>query len=301
MKNINMNAIENMLKNADAKNIKIIPLEEVSDTAAYSHDSKDIDLTTGKEVQKAVPKNIPAITFDTSYIYTTDGVAEIPDDVRTIFCDMAYNNTRNIVGKNNDFNTPIGSSIDTTVKNNLYFNCDIVRKNIYYHFLQEYYNLCYSLIQSINEFLNEFGHAPIEIDIDDIIFGSPFTFDFNTTIENIFVNTPSVATDIINSGKLDSYVSTMVNAMGTDTYNSITTRYIMKVVAGMDKKTAEAFMNGFNTLFRMFMGDLSYSGAVLTATIADEVNAANIYTVMNANAKVIDILYNKRRNEYFGE
>ena len=71
----------------------------------------------------------------------------------------------------------------------------------------------------------------------------------------------------------------------------------MKVAAGMNAKTAETFMRGFNSLFRMFMGDLSYSGSVLAAIIADEVNASNIYTVFNANDKANDILYKKGINE----
>lgn len=288
-----MNAIENILKNSGVKNLKIVPFEEFPDTSANYQEPKDIDLTTCKEVERAVPKNIPAITFDNSCIYTTDGVAEIPNDVRTIFCNMAYNNTRDIIGENNDFDTPIGATVDFTVRNNLYFNCEIVKKNIYNYFLQEYYNLCYSLINSVNELLLNLKCDPIKIDIYEITFGSPYNFDFNNMLENIFVNTPQTATNIINSGKLDSYIATMVNAVGTDTYNNFINKYIMQVVSGMDAKTAETFMKGFNTLFRMFMGDLSYTGAVLAATIANEVNASNIYTVFNANSKANDILYKK--------
>lgn len=288
-----MNAIENILKNSGVKNLKIVPFEEFPDTTANHQDPNDIDLTTCKEVERAIPKNIPAITFDNSCIYTTDGVAEVPNDVRTIFCNMAYNNTRDIIGENNDFDTPIGATVDFTVRNNLYFNCEIVKKNIYNYFLQEYYNLCYSLINSVNELLLNLKCDPIKTDIYEITFGSPYNFDFNNMLENIFVNTPQVATNIINSGRLDSYIATMVNAVGTDTYNNFINKYIMRVVSGMDAKTAETFMKGFNTLFRMFMGDLSYTGAVLTATIANEVNASNIYTVFNANSKANDILYKK--------
>lgn len=288
-----MNAIENILKNSGVKNLKIVPFEEFPDTSANHQEPKDIDLTTCKEVERAVPKNIPAITFDNSCIYTTDGVAEVSNDVRTIFCNMAYNNTRDIIGENNDFDTPIGATVDFTVRNNLYFNCEIVKKNIYNYFLQEYYNLCYSLINSVNELLLNLKCDPIKIDIYDITFGSPYNFDFNSMLENIFVNTPQTATEIINSGRLDSYIATMVNAVGTDTYNNFINKYIMQVVSGMDAKTAETFMKGFNTLFRMFMGDLSYAGAVLAATIANEVNASNIYTVFNANSKANDILYKK--------
>ena len=288
-----MNAIENILKNSGVKNLKIVPFEEFPDTTANHQDPNDIDLTTCKEVERAVPKNIPAITFDNSCIYTTDGVAEVPNDVRTIFCNMAYNNTRDIIGENNDFDTPIGATVDFTVRNNLYFNCEIVKKNIYNYFLQEYYNLCYSLINSVNELLLNLKCDPIKTDIYEITFGSPYNFDFNNMLENIFVNTPQVATNIINSGRLDSYIATMVNAVGADTYNNFINKYIMRVVSGMDTKTAETFMKGFNTLFRMFMGDLSYTGAVLTATIANEVNASNIYTVFNANSKANDILYKK--------
>lgn len=288
-----MNAIENILKNSGVKNLKIVPFEEFPDTSANHQEPKDIDLTTCKEVERAVPKNIPAITFDNSCIYTTDGVAEVPNDVRTIFCNMAYNNTRDIIGENNDFDTPIGATVDFTVRNNLYFNCEIVKKNIYNYFLQEYYNLCYSLINSVNELLLNLKCDPIKIDIYEITFGSPYNFDFNNMLENIFVNTPQTATEIINSGRLDSYIATMVNAVGTDTYNNFINKYIMQVVSGMDAKTAETFMKGFNTLFRMFMGDLSYAGAVLAATIANEVNASNIYTVFNANSKANDILYKK--------
>lgn len=288
-----MNAIENILKNSGVKNLKIVPFEEFPDTSANHQEPKDIDLTTCKEVERAVPKNIPAITFDNSCIYTTDGVAEVSNDVRTIFCNMAYNNTRDIIGENNDFDTPIGATVDFTVRNNLYFNCEIVKKNIYNYFLQEYYNLCYSLINSVNELLLNLKCDPIKIDIYDITFGSPYNFDFNNMLENIFVNTPQTATEIINSGRLDSYIATMVNAVGTDTYNNFINKYIMQVVSGMDAKTAETFMKGFNTLFRMFMGDLSYAGAVLAATIANEVNASNIYTVFNANSKANDILYKK--------
>lgn len=288
-----MNAIENILKNSGVKNLKIVPFEEFPDISANHQEPKDIDLTTCKEVERAVPKNIPAITFDNSCIYTTDGVAEVPNDVRTIFCNMAYNNTRDIIGENNDFDTPIGATVDFTVRNNLYFNCEIVKKNIYNYFLQEYYNLCYSLINSVNELLLNLKCDPIKIDIYEITFGSPYNFDFNNMIENIFVNTPQTATNIINSGRLDSYIATMVNAVGTDTYNNFINKYIMQVVSGMDAKTAETFMKGFNTLFRMFMGDLSYTGAVLAATIANEVNASNIYTVFNANSKANDILYKK--------
>lgn len=288
-----MNAIENILKNSGVKNLKIVPFEEFPDTSANHQEPKDIDLTNCKEVERAVPKNIPAITFDNSCIYTTDGVAEVPNDVRTIFCNMAYNNTRDIIGENNDFDTPIGATVDFTVRNNLYFNCEIVKKNIYNYFLQEYYNLCYSLINSVNELLLNLKCDPIKIDIYEITFGSPYNFDFNNMLENIFVNTPQTATEIINSGRLDSYIATMVNAVGTDTYNNFINKYIMQVVSGMDAKTAETFMKGFNTLFRMFMGDLSYAGAVLAATIANEVNASNIYTVFNANSKANDILYKK--------
>lgn len=288
-----MNAIENILKNSGVKNLKIVPFEEFPDTSADHQEPKDIDLTTCKEVERAVPKNIPAITFDNSCIYTTDGVAEVPNDVRTIFCNMAYNNTKDIIGENNDFDTPIGATVDFTVRNNLYFNCEIVKKNIYNYFLQEYYNLCYSLINSVNELLLNLKCDPIKIDIYEITFGSPYNFDFNNMLENIFVNTPQTATEIINSGRLDSYIATMVNAVGTDTYNNFINKYIMQVVSGMDAKTAETFMKGFNTLFRMFMGDLSYAGAVLAATIANEVNASNIYTVFNANSKANDILYKK--------
>ena len=288
-----MNAIENILKNSGVKNLKIVPFEEFPDTTANHQDPNDIDLTTCKEVERAVPKNIPAITFDNSCIYTTDGVAEVPNDVRTIFCNMAYNNTRDIIGENNDFDTPIGATVDFTVRNNLYFNCEIVKKNIYNYFLQEYYNLCYSLINSVNELLLNLKCDPIKTDIYEITFGSPYNFDFNNMLENIFVNTPQVATNIINNGRLDSYIATMVNAVGTDTYNNFINKYIMRVASGMDAKTAETFMKGFNTLFRMFMGDLSYTGAVLAATIANEVNASNIYTVFNANSKANDILYKK--------
>lgn len=291
-----MNAIENILKNSGVKNLKIVPLDEVPDTAVHK-EPKDIDLSTCKEVEKAVPKNIPAITFDNSWVYTTDGAVEIPNDVRTIFCNMAYNNTKDIVGENNDFNTPIGAVMDCTVKNNLYFNCEIVKKNIYNHFLQEYYGLCYSLINTVNELLCNLECDPIEIDIYEVVSCNPYNFDFNSTLESIFVNTPQAVTEIINSGKLDSYITTMVNVIGTNTYNSFINKYIMQAVAGMNAKTADAFVRGFNTVFRMFMGDLSYSGAVLAATIANEVNASNIYTIFNANDTAHDILYKKGINE----
>ena len=65
----------------------------------------------------------------------------------------------------------------------------------------------------------------------------------------------------------------------------------------MNAKTAETFTRGFNSIFRMFMGHLSYTGALLAATIADEVNASNIYTVFNANDKANDILYKEKNNE----
>lgn len=291
-----MNAIENILKNSGVKNLKIVPLDEVPDTAVHQ-EPKDIDLYTCKEVEKAVPKNIPAITFDNSWVYTTDGAVEIPNDVRTIFCNMAYNNTKDIVGENNDFNTPIGAVMDCTVKNNLYFNCEIVKKNIYNHFLQEYYGLCYSLINTVNELLCNLECDPIEIDIYEVASCNPYNFDFNSTLESIFVNTPQAVTEIINSGKLDSYITTMVNVIGTNTYNNFINKYIMQAVAGMNAKTADAFVRGFNTVFRMFMGDLSYSGAVLAATIANEVNASNIYTIFNANDTAHDILYKKGINE----
>lgn len=291
-----MNAIENILKNSGVKNLKIVPFEEFPDTSANHQEPKDIDLTTCKEVERAVPKNIPAITFDNSWVYTTDGAVEIPNDVRTIFCNMAYNNTRDIIGENNDFDTPIGAVMDSTVKNNLYFNYEIVKKNIFNHFLQEYYSLCYSLINTVNELLLNLEHDPIEIDIYEIV-SHPYNYDFSNMLENIFVNTPQVATEIINSGKLDSYISAMVNIIGTNTYNCFINKYIMQVIAGMNAKTADVFVRGFNTVFRMFMGDLSYSGAVLAATIANEVNASNIYTVFNANSKANDILYKKEINE----
>ncbi len=291
-----MNAIENILKNSGVKNLKIVPLDEVPDTAVHQ-EPKDIDLSTCKEVEKAVPKNIPAITFDNSWVYTTDGAVEIPNDVRTIFCNMAYNNTKDIVGENNDFNTPIGAVMDCTVKNNLYFNCEIVKKNIYNHFLQEYYGLCYSLINTVNELLCSLECDPIEIDIYEVASCNPYNFDFNSTLESIFVNTPQAVTEIINSGKLDSYITTMVNVIGTNTYNNFINKYIMQAVARMNAKTADAFVRGFNTVFRMFMGDLSYSGAVLAATIANEVNASNIYTIFNANDTAHDILYKKGINE----
>lgn len=290
-----MNAIENILKNSGVKNLKIVSLDEVPDTAVHQ-EPKDIDLSTCKEVEKAVPKNIPAITFDNSWIYTTDGVVEVSNDVRTIFCNMAYNNTKDIVGENNDFDTPIGAAMDSTVKNNLYYNCEIVKKNIYNHFLQEYYSLCYSLINTINELLINLEHDPIEIDIYEIV-SHPYSYDFNNVLDGIFLNTPQVATEIINSGKLDSYITATVNIIGTNTYNSFINKYIMKVAAGMNEKTADTFVRGFNTVFRMFMGDLSYTGALLAATIADEVNASNIYTIFNANDKANDILYKKGINE----
>ena len=292
-----MNAIETILKNSGVENIRIVPIDEVPNVAVHQ-EPKDIDLSTCKEVEKAVPKNIPAITFDNSCVYTTDGYVEIPNDVRTIFCNMAYNNTKDIIGENNDFNTPIGAVVDTTVKNNLYFNYEIVRKNIYNYFLQEYYSLCYSLINTINELLLNLEHDPIEIDIYEIVsnpYGS-YGYDFNSMLEGIFVNTPQVATEIINSGKLDSFIAAMVNIIGTNTYNNFINKYIMNVAAGMNTKTAETFVKRFNTVFRMFMGDLSYSGSVLAAIIANEVNASNIYTVFNANDKANDILYNKEKN-----
>ena len=289
-----MNAIETILKNSGVENIRIVPIDEVPNVAVHQ-EPKDIDLSTCKEVEKAVPKNIPAITFDNSCVYTTDGYAEIPNDIRTIFCNMAYNNTKDIIGENNDFNTPIGAVIDSTVKNNLYFNYEIVKKNIYNHFLQEYYSLCYTLINTVNELLLNTGCDPIEIDIYEIA-SQPYSYDFNNVLEDIFVNTPQVATEIINSGKLDSYIAAMVNIIGTNTYNNFINKYIMKVAAGMNTKTAETFVKRFNTVFRMFMGDLSYSGSVLAAIIANEVNASNIYTVFNANDKANDILYNKEKN-----
>ena len=290
-----MTAIENILKNSGVENIRIVPIDEVPNVAVHQ-EPKDIDLSTCKEVEKAVPKNIPAITFDNSLIYTTDGVVEVSNDVRTIFCNMAYNNTKDIVGENNDFDTPIGAPMDFTVKNNLYFNYEIVKKNIYNHFLQEYYSLCYTLINTVNELLLNTGCGPIEIDIYEIA-SQPYSYDFNNVLEDIFVNTPQVATEIINSGKLDSYIAAMVNIIGTNTYNNFINKYIMKVAAGMNTKTAETFVKRFNTVFRMFMGDLSYSGSVLAAIIANEVNASNIYTVFNANDKANDILYKEKNNE----
>ena len=290
-----MNAIETILKNSGVENIRIVPIDEVPNVAVHQ-EPKDIDLSTCKEVEKAVPKNIPAITFDNSCVYTTDGYVEIPNDVRTIFCNMAYNNTKDIIGENNDFNTPIGAVVDSTVKNNLYFNYEIVRKNIYNYFLQEYHSLCYSLINTINELLINLKHDPIEIDIYEIA-SHPYGYDFNSMLDCIFLNTPQVATEIINSGKLDSYISAAVNIIGTNTYNNFINKYIMKVAAGMNAKAAETFMKGFNSLFRMFMGDLSYSGSVLAAIIANEVNASNIYTVFNANDKANDILYKEKNNE----
>ena len=95
-----MNAIETILKNSGVENIRIVPIDEVPNVAVHQ-EPNDIDLSTCKEVEKAVPKNIPAITFDNSCVYTTDGYAEIPNDIRTIFCNMAYNNTKDIVGENN--------------------------------------------------------------------------------------------------------------------------------------------------------------------------------------------------------
>ena len=56
-----MNAIENILKNSGVENIKIVPIDEVPNVAVHQ-EPKDIDLSTCKEVEKAVPKNIPAIT-----------------------------------------------------------------------------------------------------------------------------------------------------------------------------------------------------------------------------------------------
>lgn len=290
-----MNAIETILKNSGVENIRIVPIDEVHNVAVHQ-EPKDIDLSTCKEVEKAVPKNIPAITFDNSCVYTTDGYVEIPNDVRTIFCNMAYNNTKDIIGENNDFNTPIGAVMDFTVKNNLYFNYEIVKKNIFNHFIQEYYSLCYTLINTVNELLLNTGCDPIEIDIYEIV-SQPYSYDFNNVLEDIFVNTPQVATEIINSGKLDSYIAAMVNIIGTNTYNNFINKYIMKVAAGMNTKTAETFVKRFNTIFRMFMGDLSYSGSVLAAIIANEVNASNIYTVFNANDKANDILYKEKNNK----
>lgn len=290
-----MSSIEYILKKSGVNDFKIVSTEKVHDAVAHQ-EPKDIDLYTCKEVEKVVPKNIPAITFDNSLIYTTDGVVEVSNDVRTIFCNMAYNNTKDIIGENNDFNTPIGAVVDSTVKNNLYFNYEIVRKNIYNYFLQEYHSLCYSLINTINELLINLKHDPIEIDIYEIA-SHPYGYDFNSMLDCIFLNTPQVATEIINSGKLDSYISAAVNIIGTNTYNNFINKYIMKVAAGMNAKAAETFMKGFNSLFRMFMGDLSYTGAVLAATIADEVNASNIYTVFNANDKANDILYKEKNNE----
>lgn len=289
-----MSSIEYILKKSGVNDFKIVSTEKVHDAVAHQ-EPKDIDLSTCKEVEKAIPKNIPAITFDNSLIYTTDGVVEVSNDVRTIFCNMAYNNTKDIIGENNDFNTPIGAVVDSTVKNNLYFNYEIVRKNIYNYFLQEYHSLCYSLINTINDLLINLKHDPIEIDIYEIA-SHPYGYDFNSMLDCIFLNTPQVATEIINSGKLDSYISAAVNIIGTNTYNNFINKYIMKVAAGMNAKTAETFMRGFNSLFRMFMGDLSYTGALLAATIADEVNASNIYTVFNANDKANDILYKKEKN-----
>lgn len=290
-----MNAIESVLKKSGVNNFKLVSTEEVLDAVAHQ-EPKDINLSTCKEVEKAVPKNIPAITFDNSWVYTTDGAIEVSNDVRTIFCNMAYNNTKDIIGENNDFDTPIGAVMDSTVKNNLYFNYEIVKKNIYNHFLQEYYSLCYSLINTVNELLCNLEHDPIEIDIYEIV-SQPYSYDFNNVLESIFVNTPQAATEIINSGKLDSYIAAMVNIIGTNTYNSFINKYIMKVAAGMNEKTAEIFTRGFNSLFRLFMGDLAYTGAALAATIADEVNASNIYTIFNANDKANGILYNKGINE----
>ena len=290
-----MNAIESVLKKSGVNNFKLVSTEEVLDAVAHQ-EPKDIDLSTCKEVEKAVPKNIPAITFDNSWVYTTDGAIEVSNDVRTIFCNMAYNNTKDIIGENNDFDTPIGAVMDSTVKNNLYFNYEIVKKNIYNHFLQEYYSLCYSLINTVNELLCNLEHDPIEIDIYEIV-SNPYSYDFNNVLESIFANTPQVATEIINSGKLDSYIVAMVNIIGTNTYNSFINKYIMQVAAGMNEKTAETFTRGFNSLFRLFMGDLAYTGAALAATIADEVNASNIYTIFNANDKANGILYNKGINE----
>lgn len=290
-----MNAIESVLKKSGVNNFKLVSTEEVLDAVAHQKPN-DIDLSTCKEVEKAVPKNIPAITFDNSWVYTTDGAIEVSNDVRTIFCNMAYNNTKDIIGENNDFDTPIGAVMDSTVKNNLYFNYEIVKKNIYNHFLQEYYSLCYSLIVTVNELLQNLECDPIEIDIYEII-SQPYSYDFNNVLEGIFINTPQAATEIINSGKLDSYIAAMVNIIGTNTYNSFINKYIMKVAAGMNEKTAETFTRGFNSLFRLFMGDLAYTGAALAATIADEVNASNIYTIFNANDKANGILYNKGINE----
>ena len=290
-----MNAIETILKNSGVENIRIVPIDEVPNVAVHQ-EPKDIDLSTCKEVEKAVPKNIPAITFDNSCVYTTDGYVEIPNDVRTIFCNMAYNNTKDIIGENNNFDTPIGAVMDFTVKNNLYFNYEIVKKNIFNHFIQEYYSLCYTLINTVNELLLNTGCDPIEIDIYEIA-SQPYSYDFNNVLEDIFVNTPQVATEIINSGKLDSFIAAMVNIIGTNTYNNFINKYIMKVAAGMNTKTAETFVKRFNTLFRMFMGDLSYSGSVLASIIANEVNASNIYTIFNANDKANDILYKEKNNE----
>ena len=56
-----MNSIEYILNKSGVNNFKIVSTEKVHDAVAHQ-EPKDIDLSTCKEVEKAVPKNIPAIT-----------------------------------------------------------------------------------------------------------------------------------------------------------------------------------------------------------------------------------------------
>lgn len=213
---------------------------------------------------KYVP-NKPAVTFDNVTLYCYDDNASGSNTVRACFCDIAdrYNFELSKIPADTAFlcrKDTVHTASD---------NADTISITIVSSFVQAANNLFWSLAKSVNDLAVNYGVNPYNF--DDYSINDYIKYDINDIICDVFRKAPKEIEDIVNSGLFHLYIASAINNYGESVHNTFACRVIPRMIPYMTAKDAENFYNGFNLLFRMFMGDLNYEACVLeNAILADE-------------------------------
>ena len=231
---------------------------------------------------KYVPDK-PAVTFDKVTLYCHDENVECSNEVRSCFCDIAD-------GYNLGFtNIPadIASMCDRGSIRATNDNAMTIVRTIVSSFVQATSNLFWSLAKSVNDLAGNYGVKPF--DFSDYDTNDYIKYEMVNIINEVFRKTPKEIEDIVNSGLFHYYMATAVNSYGASVHNTFACNIIPRMIPYMEAKDAENFYNGFNLLFRMFMGDLNYEACVLENTILADENP----NVIMDNFKIADSVYDQ--------
>lgn len=279
----NTNAIAMELANAIMKGIKG---ETNMKTYANTQDNSRVD----DEGIVPFDRYKAAIYFEDNNIYGSEDTIKVADDIRAQFCNVALTITNNLedncapnISSKNIPGNPFISNTATCAKN-------IIIDNFAGHFSQAYSNLSISLINSIidlaNGYIKKYPNLnPINYD-DYSINKAPVEYDIKYATSSLFdLPTTNAIEETINSGLFQTNLVAMVTNAGSDLYNAITSRIVADVTSTVSAEDSKAFILGVNTLFRMYMGDITYEITVYENMIVKNANfifnAASLSNEMN--------------------